>query len=112
VTEVTVADSDAVRARRHRRHKAGDHSMCRPGCEDHVTRQLASVRPITAPAGDLDPRAEMIELARRLAAAHEACPERADVARELRATLQAIEAAEPAAADPMDELREMAARVS
>jgi hypothetical protein len=107
-----VADSDALRARRHRRHKAGDHSACRQDCEDRATRQFAPVRPVTAPAGDLDPRAELIGLARRLAAAHEADPQRADVARELRATLLAIEAAEPAAADPMDELREMAARVS
>jgi hypothetical protein len=86
--------------------------MCRPGCGDIPVRQLAAVRPIDAPAGDLDPRGELIELARRLAAAHEADPGRADVARELRATLLAIEAADPAAADPMDELREMAARVS
>ncbi|SRR6266581_1174695 len=107
-----MADSDALRAKRHRRHKAGDHSMCRPGCGNGQARQLASVRPIAAPSGDLDPRAELVDLARRLASAHEAEPHRADVARELRATLLAIEAAEPAAADPMDELREMAARVS
>jgi hypothetical protein len=107
-----VADSDAVRARRHRRHKSGDHSMCRQDCADRAPRRLAQVRPIAAPAADLDPRAELIGLARRLAGAHEAEPHRADVARELRATLLAIEAAEPAAADPMDELREMAARVS
>jgi hypothetical protein len=28
-----MADSDAVRARRKRAHAAGDHSLCRPGCE-------------------------------------------------------------------------------
>src|SRR5438309_595744 len=107
-----MADSPAVRQQRHRRHKSGDHSLCRAGCGDHDRRQLAPVRPLSAPAADLDPRAELIDLARRLAAAHEADPARADVARELRATLLAIEAAEPAAADPIDELREMAARVS
>jgi len=85
--------------------------MCRPGCSDRIPRRLASVHPVSAP-GTLDPRAELIELARRLAAAHEACPERADVARELRVTLLAIGAAEVPAADPMDELREMAARIS
>lgn len=107
-----MADSDAVRQRRYRRHKAGDHSLCRQGCGDTPVRQLTAVRPADIPAGGLDPRAEMTELARRLAAAHEADPSRADVARELRATLLAIEAAEEPAADPMDELRAMAARVS
>jgi hypothetical protein len=107
-----VADSNALRAKRHRRHKTGDHSFCRPDCGNSPERQLSPVRLISLPSGDLDPRAEMTALARRLAAAHEADPQRADVARELRATLLAIEAADPAAADPMDELREMAARVS
>lgn len=107
-----MADSNALRARRHRRHKAGDNTLCRPGCQDHPPRRLAPVRPICSPSGDLDPRAELIALARRLADAHEAEPHRADVARELRATLLAVGAADIPAADPMDELREMAARVS
>ena len=107
-----VADSDAVRAKRHRRHRSGDHSMCRQDCADRVPRQLAAVRPVAAPAGELDPRAELTELARRLADAHTADPQRADVARVLKDVLLAIEAADPAVADPMDELREMAARVS
>ena len=101
-----MADSAAIRARRYRRHAAGDHSLCRHAPD-------AAVRLAAVPeAGELDTLAEMTALARRLAVAHEAAPDRADVARELRATLQAVAAAEPAAADPMDVLREMAGRVS
>jgi hypothetical protein len=110
-----MADSPALRQRRTRRHKAGDHSLCRPGCGDrdkHAPPQLAQVRPLDAPAGDLNPRESLTALARRLEEAHLAYPANAFIARELRVTLLAIEAAEPAAADPMDELRAMAARVS
>ena len=102
-----MADSVAVRSRRHRRHAAGDHSMCR-----HPSgARIALARPPEPDTG-LDSRAELVALARRLAAAHEADPFRADVARELRATLLAVAEAEPAAADPMDVLRELAGRVS
>jgi hypothetical protein len=110
-----MADSPALRQRRVRRHKAGDHSICRPGCGDrdrHSPPRLAQVRPLDAPDADLNPRESLIALARRLEEAHLAYPANAFIARELRATLLAIEAAEPAAADPMDERHAMATRVS
>jgi len=102
-----VADSAALRAKRHRRHAAGDHSLCKHPAE----ARIVLARPPGPDAG-LDPRAELVALTRRLTAAHEAAPDRADVARELRATLQAVADAEPPAEDPMDELRKMASRVS
>jgi hypothetical protein len=102
-----MADSGSLRTRRWKLHKAGDHSLCKHPAEARIT--LA--RP-PEPDDGLDPHAELVALARRLAAAHEAAPDRADVARELRATLQAVADAEPPAEDPMDELRKMASRVS
>jgi hypothetical protein len=45
---------------------------------------------VPAGSGDLDVRRSMTELAKRLEAAHEADPGNAMVARELRATLQAL----------------------
>ena len=97
-----MADSGAERARRHRLHKAGDHSLCR-----HAA--LAPVPDI--PQAEIDPRAELEAVARRLTAAHQAEPGNANVARELRITLLALGPAVPAA-DPLDELRAMSARVS
>jgi hypothetical protein len=107
-----MTDSDALRSRRKRRHAAGDHSLCRATCDERRVRELSPVRPLAVPAGGLNPRDELVELALRLAEAHRAYPDNAFIARELRATLLAIEAGEPAAADPMDELRAMASRVS
>jgi hypothetical protein len=98
-----MSDSAAVRSRRYRAHRIGDHSLCRPGCS-----KLLAIAP--EPAGDLDVRESMLELARRLEAAHVADPGNAMVARELRATLLAIP--EKAAVDPLAELREFSARVS
>jgi hypothetical protein len=96
-----VADSDATRSRRYRLHRSGDHSQCRH-------ERVRAVPDL--PAGELDTQAELLALARRLAGAHEADPGNAAVARELRATLLALPDAP--AADPLDELRDMAARVS
>jgi hypothetical protein len=103
-----VADSPALRAKRHRRHATGDHSLCK---HPAAAARITLARP-PEPDADFDTHAEMVALARRLTAAHEAAPDRADVARELRATLQAVADAEPPAEDPMDELRKMASRVS
>jgi hypothetical protein len=97
-----MPDDDVIRSRRYRRHRKGDHSMCR-----HPAGQ-APVRAVPPePAGELDAQAEMVALARRLAAAHEAAPDRADVARELRATLQAIGQPGPAGDDLDGLLREL-----
>jgi hypothetical protein len=97
-----VADSDAVRSRRKRRHAAGDHSECR-----RCSGRVLSVVPIVPAAAEVDVRAEMNALARRLEAAHMADPLNVSVARELRLTLQALAGVEPPADDPLAELRAM-----
>lgn len=80
-----MADSEAVRSRRKRAHAAGDHSLCRSGC--------AALK-LAAPPADVppteDPKAEMRLLAAQLAQAYRADPGNANLARELRMTLQAL----------------------
>jgi hypothetical protein len=86
---VTMADSDAVRQARRRHHRAGDHSMCRQGCQVRG----ASVRIAPVPEGsgqNLDPSAALRDLAAQLRAACEADPSNAVLAREYRATLMAL----------------------
>jgi hypothetical protein len=95
-----VPDSEALRSRRKRRHAAGDHSICRHGPVALPVRLV--------PAGEaegLDVVAAMRELAVRLAAAYEAQPANALLARELRATLLALAGLAPAAGgpDPLDD---------
>jgi hypothetical protein len=103
-----MADSSAVRNRRYRLHKAGDHTLCRHG--PVVCDPVAPAQPAE---GAVDPAAELEGLARRLAVAHVADPGNAALARELRITLQALAAAEPDGADdPLEELRDLARRVS
>jgi hypothetical protein len=85
-----MADSEAVRSRRKRMHKAGDHSLCRRCAA--VRGEAEPLRGIVQlpqlPAGPpLDPAAEMRELAARLAEAHRADPANSLLARELRMTL-------------------------
>ena len=79
-----MADSDALRMRRSRRHKAGDHSLC---------RNCAALK-LAAPPGESppvdDPMAEMRRLAGRVVTAHEKDPGNANLAREVRMTLQAL----------------------
>lgn len=105
-----VADSDSLRTRRHRRHKRGDHSLCRHG-EDGARPELASV-PVAAGGGELDPAAALQQLARRLEAAHEADPADAAVARVLKDVLLALPGAQRAAPvpddDPLAEIRALA----
>ena len=100
-------DSGAVRQQRYKRHKAGDHSLCR--------RCDARAAPVPlAAAGDMpvDARASLESLARRLEAAHEADPGNAAVARELRATLLALpDGAAEGDDDPLAELRALAESV-
>jgi hypothetical protein len=62
-------------------------------------------------SGPIEPQAELEGLARRLVAAHEADPADAAVARELRATLAVLAGLTLAADDPLEGLRELAARV-
>ena len=86
-----MADSGALRVRRSRAHKAGDHSLCRRCAA--VRQSLPDGTPDlpAAPGGEVtDAPAEMRRLAFRLAVAHEADPANAMVARELRMTLQAL----------------------
>lgn len=88
-----MADSGAIRQRRSKAHKAGDHSLCGSRCSQGAPRPLAALRALPSPAEsspDLDPAAEMRALAVRLAAAHEAEPSNALLARELRATLKEL----------------------
>lgn len=89
-----MADSDALRAKRARRHKAGDHSLCK--------HPRAAQSPPVPQDGHLPPRpvsdapGELRRLAGRLVAAHEADPGNALLARELRMTLQALSGGKPA----------------
>jgi hypothetical protein len=100
-----MPDNGATRSRRYRLHRSGDHSLCR-----HERVQAVRAVP-DLPEGDLDAQAELVALARRLAAAHEADPGNAAVARELRCTLLALPAPE-GPADPLEELRALASSVS
>jgi hypothetical protein len=93
-----MADSDAVRQQRRRHHRAGDHSMCREGCQD----SRGPVRiPVVAPGSgqDLDPAAALRDLAAQLQAAYAAAPDNALLAKELRQTLLALSPSPGAAAD-------------
>jgi hypothetical protein len=95
-----MPDSDAVRSRRKRQHAAGDHSICRHG------RPFGLVPAVPVePGPDFDPREEMRRLAGRLAAAYAADPSNAALARELRATLQAIVPEAEPEWDPIKELQ-------
>jgi hypothetical protein len=83
---VTMADTNAQRQQRHRRHRAGDHSMCRKPCQD--SRPSRKIAPVPAGSGrDLDPGAEMRDLAVQLREACRADPGNAVLAREYRNTL-------------------------
>jgi hypothetical protein len=107
--DLVMADSAAVRSRRYRLHKAGDHSACR--------HKLAVCAPVVAEMpgkGAVDPGAELEALAARLAVAHVADPGNASLARELRITLQALADTAPGDAgddDPLAELRAIIADI-
>jgi hypothetical protein len=94
-----MADSDAVRSRRYRLHRAGNHSLCRD-CGHRPPLEVAQ-------EGDpleVDPAAGMTRLAAGLAAAYDADPGNALLARELRMTLQALGPAEKAVDGELAEL--------
>jgi hypothetical protein len=101
-----VADSDAVRQMRRRRHRAGDHSTCRRGCRD--ARPSLRIAPLPAGSGkDLDSAAALRDLAAQLQEAYRADPANALLARELRQTLLALIPSREAGVDA--ELRELMA---
>jgi hypothetical protein len=77
---VIVADSGALRVRRSRAHKAGDHSLCR-NCAALKLAAPVAVGEVT------DARAELRQLAARMAEAHRADPGNAILGAELRKTL-------------------------
>jgi hypothetical protein len=101
---VTIADPPALRMRRSRAHKGGDHSLCRSAC---ATVKLAAPLPDVTPA--TDPKAEMQALAGLLAQAYKSDPGNASLARELRMTLQALmgpgDAVDPALAEILSAFR-------
>ena len=82
-----MADSGALRVRRSRAHKAGDHSLCRR-CVAVRAGEVPS-RGVTAlPDGPaFDPAAELRHLASRMAEAHREDPSNAILGAELRKTL-------------------------
>jgi hypothetical protein len=104
-----MADSGAVRTARYKRHKAGDHSMCRH-LRDYAPRPVAV---LPAPGGqDLDPVAELRQLAADALADYRANPGNAQLVREARLTLQALMGvAADMSDDPLAELQQMAAGV-
>jgi hypothetical protein len=89
-----LADSDAVRSQRKRRHAAGDHSLCHPArcAEADGDRVRAELEARVAELAEIDPAAELLALVRRLIAASEQNPLNMGVVKELRATLLALPA--------------------
>ena len=82
-----MADSGALRVRRSRAHKAGDHSLCRR-CAAVRGTQIPSRGPVLVPDGPaFDPAAELRALAARMAEAHREDPSNAILGAELRKTL-------------------------
>jgi hypothetical protein len=86
-----MADSGALRVRRARAHKAGDHSLCRR-CQAVVKpRSVAAVADLPPGIGEVtDAPSELRQLAWRMAEAHRADPANAILGRELRVTLLAL----------------------
>jgi hypothetical protein len=84
-----MADSGAIRQRRSKAHKAGDHSLCGSRCSAAPRRSpfLLAVVPPSVPAPEFDAAAEMRALAARMAEAHRADPSNAILGAELRKTL-------------------------
>lgn len=93
-----MADSDAIRQARRRRHRQGDHSMCRRNCQDG--RSPLRIAPVPAGSGEnLDAGAAMRDLAAQLLEAYRSDPMNAVLAREARHTLLALTPSRDGAAD-------------
>lgn len=108
-----MADSGSLRVQRHRQHKAGNHSLCKPRfCEfAQVVRIPVKVSQVPAASGkDFDPREAMTALAAQLRAACEASPADAVLAREYRLTL--MELAKDGDRDGPDPFAELLAELS
>jgi hypothetical protein len=95
-----MADSGAVRQRRYKAHKRGDHRYCR-----HL-REMPVVEVVARDPGELDPVAELRALAGRLAAAYDTDRGNTAIARELRLTLSALIGL-PGAGDEPDPLADL-----
>lgn len=108
-----MADSGSLRVLRHRQHKAGNHSLCKPRfCESaQVAPVLPKVSRVLEGSGkDFDPREAMTALAAQLRAACEASPSDAVLAREYRLTL--MELAKDGDRDGPDPFAELLAELS
>jgi hypothetical protein len=105
---VTMADSDALRQQRRRRHRAGDHSMCRRGCRD--ARLSPEIESVSSGSGEkVDPAVALRELAVRLQEASRVDPANALLAKELRATLLVLMPSREAVVDA--EFRQLVAEL-
>jgi hypothetical protein len=97
-----MADSKTVRQARWRKHKAGDHSTCRPErCAQAAPAARAELAARVGALGDgeVDPGRELARLAQRLITVSEQQPDNTAVAKALMAVLAAFP--EPAQADPV-----------
>lgn len=98
-----MPDSGVLRVQRHRRHVAGDHTLCRPGRCPAAGRVLDSLpQGEGIDAADLDPVVELRKSAARLISVCERDPANVMAAKELRAHLAVLPRV--AAADPLDAL--------
>jgi len=84
-----MADSGALRQRRSKAHRAGDHSLCGSRCSQAGRARLTVLPPVRS-GPDFDPVAEMRGLAVIAVAAYRAEPSNATLCREARMTLQAL----------------------
>ena len=107
-----MPDSAAVRMRRHRLHKAGDHSMCRRECGQirRVAPASAGIPQVPAASGDFDARQKLLELAIWQRDAYAADPSNAILAREYRLTL--LELAKGSEEDGKDPFAELLAELT
>ena len=128
-----MADSDAVRARRARQHKMGDHSLCDPRRCDYAGMQAAAAVPaeaVRAPGGRVlggieaaveafvdtlpyrapDPRALLAQIAVRLAQRVDETGALPAAVRELRVLLSQLVEVPNGPAGVVDETRLRAAQ--
>jgi hypothetical protein len=85
-----MADTGADRTRRYRQHRAGNHTLCKPG-NCRVARPSVRIAEVPPDAAEvLDPVVALRDLAQQLLAAYRQDPGNALPAREVRATLLAL----------------------
>ena len=107
-----MADDGATRQKRHRLHRAGNHSMCKRGCGQirQVSPVIPKLREVKADCGEFDAKRAMRDLAEQLREASAANPLDAVLAREYRLTL--IELAKGEDGDGKDPFAELLAELS